>query len=323
MKKNEANNGVTNVTNNKNKSKKSKKSGKSSNKTNNNQRQPKELNSVLTKMLNDIIRKDSYGIFYEPVNAKEVPDYYIVIKKPMNFQLMKRKLKSGNYLTLEAFLKDIELICNNAMIYNQKDTIFYKMAEKILSFASNLADKEKAYILPNTSFIGKSEMLDVENNLQYDNDNDNSNNNVNTTTMSNQESNYQENTQSAPTTKRYKKHKKNLNNHIRSNYLSDGSMRYNYFIQKQNDNNNTNEKQSYLSYLDNSNNPNNNLILDDHLYLNFGNSQGLSYLTSIARFTADLDSTLITESVNKHFNDITLNSHQFSNNIKNILDKNK
>ncbi len=46
--------------------------------------------------------KDSYGIFYDPVPAN-VAGYRDVIKHPMSFSDMKKKLDAGKYTTSAAF----------------------------------------------------------------------------------------------------------------------------------------------------------------------------------------------------------------------------
>jgi hypothetical protein len=43
-----------------------------------------------------VSRKDSYGVFYDPV-PDDVPDYYEMIKRPMCFSDIKAKLESGKY----------------------------------------------------------------------------------------------------------------------------------------------------------------------------------------------------------------------------------
>lgn len=69
--------------------------------------------------------------FLDPVSAKDVPDYYEVIKHPMDMSLMMRKIKAGTYTTLRAFSNDVYLMCNNCFTYNGPDTQYYKCAEHI------------------------------------------------------------------------------------------------------------------------------------------------------------------------------------------------
>ena len=52
-------------------------------------------------------------------------------------------LEAGIYVQREMFKKDIIMIFENARIYNAKDTIFYKFADILQTFAQPLMDKLK------------------------------------------------------------------------------------------------------------------------------------------------------------------------------------
>lgn len=56
--------------------------------------------------------------FYLPVDAEEVPDYYELIKDPMDLHTMLEKVDHGMYITQEDFMKDVDLIIKNAINYN-------------------------------------------------------------------------------------------------------------------------------------------------------------------------------------------------------------
>jgi len=49
----------------------------------------------------------------------------------MDFSTMNDKVMSGQYQTLEDFEADFNLVWGNAMIYNQKETVYYKAAVRI------------------------------------------------------------------------------------------------------------------------------------------------------------------------------------------------
>ncbi len=76
--------------------------------------------------------------FKEPVKKEDVPDYYDVIKNPIDLQTIKEKLKNDLYKTKNQFVKDIELIFKNAKIYNQPNTIFYKYASELEKFSQEI-----------------------------------------------------------------------------------------------------------------------------------------------------------------------------------------
>ncbi|WJZ83598.1 hypothetical protein VitviT2T_003266 [Vitis vinifera] len=90
---------------------------------------------LLVFVLDRLQKKDSYGVFSEPVDPKELPDYHEVIEHPMDFGTVRKNLAGGAYASLEQFEKDVFLICSNAMQYNAPDTIYFKQARSIQELA--------------------------------------------------------------------------------------------------------------------------------------------------------------------------------------------
>ncbi|KAI4366263.1 hypothetical protein MLD38_022158 [Melastoma candidum] len=90
---------------------------------------------LLVFILDRLQKKDTYGVFSEPVDPEELPDYHDIIKHPMDFGTVRKKLDDGEYPNLEKFEKDIFLICSNAMEYNAPDTVFFKQARAMQELA--------------------------------------------------------------------------------------------------------------------------------------------------------------------------------------------
>ncbi|XP_042430297.1 histone acetyltransferase GCN5-like [Zingiber officinale] len=83
--------------------------------------------------------------FKEPVDAREVPDYYDIIKDPMDLRTMSKRLESGQYyVTFEMFVADVKRMCGNARTYNSPETIYFKCANRLENFFTS---KAQAYIL--------------------------------------------------------------------------------------------------------------------------------------------------------------------------------
>ncbi|XP_059441678.1 uncharacterized protein LOC132173981 [Corylus avellana] len=91
---------------------------------------------TLELILDKLQKKDTYGVYAEPVDPEELPDYHDVIEHPMDFATVRKKLANGSYTTLELFESDIFLICSNAMQYNAPDTIYHKQARSIQELAT-------------------------------------------------------------------------------------------------------------------------------------------------------------------------------------------
>ncbi|XP_034276708.1 bromodomain-containing protein 1 isoform X2 [Pantherophis guttatus] len=86
---------------------------------------------LLRSVLDQLQEKDSARIFAQPVNLKEVPDYLDHIKHPMDFSTMRKRLDTQGYKNLDEFEEDFNLIIENCMKYNAKDTIFYRAAVRL------------------------------------------------------------------------------------------------------------------------------------------------------------------------------------------------
>ncbi|RZC92720.1 hypothetical protein C5167_011803 [Papaver somniferum] len=87
---------------------------------------------TLLKMMHD--HPDAWP-FKEPVDPRDVPDYYDVIKDPMDLRTMSKRLESEQYyLTLEMFIADVKRMCANARTYNSPETIYYKCATRLENF---------------------------------------------------------------------------------------------------------------------------------------------------------------------------------------------
>ncbi|KAI9182545.1 hypothetical protein LWI28_026388 [Acer negundo] len=70
--------------------------------------------------------------FKEPVDARDVPDYYDIIKDPMDLRTMSKRVESEQYyVTFEMFVADAKRMFANARTYNSPDTIYYKCSSRL------------------------------------------------------------------------------------------------------------------------------------------------------------------------------------------------
>ncbi|BES94930.1 BAH [Nesidiocoris tenuis] len=67
-------------------------------------------------------------IFLKLPSKVEYPDYYEVIKKPINLEQISQKLKSSSYDGLDDLCADLVLMFDNACKYNEPDSQIYKDA---------------------------------------------------------------------------------------------------------------------------------------------------------------------------------------------------
>nr|XP_029481519.1 nucleosome-remodeling factor subunit BPTF-like isoform X7 [Oncorhynchus nerka] len=72
--------------------------------------------------------------FLEPVDPNDAPDYYGVIKEPMDLSTMEDKLQKRYYNKLTEFVADMTKVFDNCRYYNPNDSPFFQCAEVLESF---------------------------------------------------------------------------------------------------------------------------------------------------------------------------------------------
>lgn len=68
----------------------------------------------LMGLIEQMAKEDTSNVFEYPVDGTVVTGYYDKIKQPMCFYAMREKLRKQEYRTWRNFVKDFELICENA-----------------------------------------------------------------------------------------------------------------------------------------------------------------------------------------------------------------
>ncbi|KAI8923392.1 hypothetical protein BC831DRAFT_471340 [Entophlyctis helioformis] len=122
-----------------------------------------KLTNPLLEYLRSILQQlksfDKQGIFAYPVDPVHVPDYLEYIKNPMDFSTMSEKLESFQYLTVEDFQRDLDLIVDNCLLYNKPETIYAKTAVRLRKFAVPIMGRLAAHVAATMTDHG---VLDVQ-----------------------------------------------------------------------------------------------------------------------------------------------------------------
>ena len=87
---------------------------------------------VLGSLIDEAIRIDTekLGIFSVPVPKESFPDYYELIKNPMDYGTMKDKLERGEYRSAQAMQKDFILVNTNCLKFNAPDSDIVREAQR-------------------------------------------------------------------------------------------------------------------------------------------------------------------------------------------------
>ncbi|KAF7204814.1 histone acetyltransferase p300 isoform X1 [Nothobranchius furzeri] len=95
---------------------------------------PEELRQALMPTLESLYKQDPESLpFRMPVDPQLlcIPDYFDIVKNPMDLSTIKRKLDTGQYQDPWQYVDDIWLMFNNAWLYNRKTSRVYKFCSKL------------------------------------------------------------------------------------------------------------------------------------------------------------------------------------------------
>ncbi|KAH6941212.1 hypothetical protein HPB50_015102 [Hyalomma asiaticum] len=93
---------------------------------------PPSLTKQMRKLIDIVINyKDSDGrvlseAFLQLPSKRELPDYYEVIKKPVDLKKIKARIREHRYRTLDDLEDDFMLLCVNAQTYNVEGSLIYE-----------------------------------------------------------------------------------------------------------------------------------------------------------------------------------------------------
>lgn len=91
--------------------------------------------------LMDTLRKfKSSWPFYEPVSVENVPDYYHIIKEPIDMKMIDAKIDANQYPDKEMLRRDLYKMFENCTTYNQPDSPYYKAAIDCKAFITPYID---------------------------------------------------------------------------------------------------------------------------------------------------------------------------------------
>lgn len=95
---------------------------------------PEELRQALMPTLDRLYRQDPESIpFRQPVDPTTlgIPDYFDIVKKPMDLSSIKNKLIQGKYSDPWEYVDDVWLMFDNAWLYNRKTSRVYRYCTKV------------------------------------------------------------------------------------------------------------------------------------------------------------------------------------------------
>ncbi|KAF9285687.1 hypothetical protein BGZ68_003650 [Mortierella alpina] len=123
---------------------------------------PKEaVEKHMDKILKKVVNHKHAGPFLHPVDWKalNLPNYPLLIKNPMDFSTIRKKLSAGKYTTMDSFADDVRLVCQNCVNFNGLDHPFSQgglVIQTLLNKEVENAKKDLGRLFPTSSYATAS-----------------------------------------------------------------------------------------------------------------------------------------------------------------------
>ncbi|RHZ49984.1 hypothetical protein Glove_508g43 [Diversispora epigaea] len=108
----------------------------------------KSIRNIMANITSELKKNPKSWPFRVAVSRDEVPDYYNVIKNPMDLSSIESKVEDNCYKSIDDYISDIKTIFNNCRLYNADGTIYVKCAAGLEKY---FIERLKFYDVP---FIG-------------------------------------------------------------------------------------------------------------------------------------------------------------------------
>ena len=98
---------------------------------------------IAKQLMNTLWKVRDAELFHKPVDPVElnIPNYFEIIKRPMDFSTVKKKLNNYTYTNLKEYCEDMELIFNNCLLYNGINSYVGEMCLRVKNEYKNLFEK--------------------------------------------------------------------------------------------------------------------------------------------------------------------------------------
>ncbi|XP_048651054.1 transcription activator BRG1 isoform X3 [Marmota marmota marmota] len=109
---------------------------------------PPNLTKKMKKIVDAVIKyKDSSSgrqlseVFIQLPSRKELPEYYELIRKPVDFKKIKERIRNHKYRSLSDLEKDVMLLCQNAQTFNLEGSLIYEDSIVLQSVFTSVRQK--------------------------------------------------------------------------------------------------------------------------------------------------------------------------------------
>lgn len=99
-----------------------------------------------SRIANDLYKKQYSHFaqyFYDPVSEEYAPNYYKIIKRPMDLSSLKRNLDQKVYQDANAFYDDFQLMISTCVLFNPVSTIVYIAGQDLAKASTRSGERSR------------------------------------------------------------------------------------------------------------------------------------------------------------------------------------
>ncbi|KAJ1591201.1 hypothetical protein NDA11_007031 [Ustilago hordei] len=86
---------------------------------------------VLLMLLTEVSNHTHGNLFHAPIKEADAPDYYTLIRQPLDIKTIKAKIKEGSIGTAKQLQRALNLMFANSLMYNRPGTEVFRMANEM------------------------------------------------------------------------------------------------------------------------------------------------------------------------------------------------
>uniref|UniRef100_A0A8C7NPE7 SWI/SNF related BAF chromatin remodeling complex subunit ATPase 2 n=1 Tax=Oncorhynchus mykiss TaxID=8022 RepID=A0A8C7NPE7_ONCMY len=94
----------------------------------------KQMNAIIDTVINyrDRSNRQLSEVFVQLPSRKELPEYYELIRKPVDFKKIKERVRSHKFRSVSDLEKDVMLLCHNAQTFNLEGSLMLSVCISIM-----------------------------------------------------------------------------------------------------------------------------------------------------------------------------------------------
>lgn len=101
----------------------------------------RRMEKVLMMLLNEVSNHTHGNLFHAPIKESDAPDYYTLIRHPLDLKTIKARIKEGRITSATQLRRSLMQMFANSLIYNRPGSEIHRMALEMRDAAEDMLDR--------------------------------------------------------------------------------------------------------------------------------------------------------------------------------------